>query len=260
MRLKVLVAVGLVLSLFGLASCGGSDEDDGNGGETSEQSTGSEGDGEEGQAAPEPDLEGVPDVVAEVNGTEIDREEFASAYEGQFQQMAAQAQMSGQELDQEQLKKQTAETLVNSELLVQEADERGVDASDAAVDRTLDELAQQNGMSSSDEFLKALEEQGTGEEEVRDQVRTQVQIEGLIADEAGEIKPTQAELRKAYRAAKQQQEQAGGQGQGQGGQELPPFKKLRPQLAEQVKTEKQNEVGQELVGDLREDADITVHL
>ena len=34
--------------------------------------------------------------------------------------------------------------------------------------------------------------------------------ETLIADEAGEIKPTQAELRKAYRAAKQQQEQAGG--------------------------------------------------
>src|SRR5690606_32806683 len=95
---------------------------------------------------PEPDLEGVPDLVAEVNGEEIKKEEFESAYVGQFQQMAMQAQMSGQEVDQDQLKTQIAESLVGQRLLMQETDNRSIEASDEEIDNTLTSIAEQNGL------------------------------------------------------------------------------------------------------------------
>ncbi|MDS8765667.1 SurA N-terminal domain-containing protein, partial [Streptococcus pneumoniae] len=82
---------------------------------------------------PEPDLEGIPEVVAEVNGEEVSKEEFETAYTGQFQQAAMQAQMSGQEIDQNQLKTQLAESMVGQKLLVQEAENQELTASDEEV-------------------------------------------------------------------------------------------------------------------------------
>src|SRR5699024_9037126 len=72
---------------------------------------------------PEPDLEGMPDIVADVNDGEVTKEDFEATYQQQFQQMAMQAQMSGQnmdEIDQDELKEQTADGLVGQELLMQE--------------------------------------------------------------------------------------------------------------------------------------------
>ena len=65
--------------------------------------------------ASEPDLDGIPDVVAEVNGEDVTKEEFVPIYEATFQQAAAQAQMSGQAPDEDALKKQTVDDLVRSE-------------------------------------------------------------------------------------------------------------------------------------------------
>lgn len=248
MRFKKLLAVGLTAPLFALAACSGSDE-----GADASSSESSSSEATDGQAAAEPDLEGIPEVVAEVDGVEIGKDEFVSAYESQFQQQASQAQMSGQPIDQDALKKQTAQSLVSRHLLSQEADERGIESSESDVNDTLDELAKQNQMSRK-KFLAALEEQGMSEDEVRSQLETQVKVDGLVADEAGQIKATEAEMRKAYDAAKAQQEQAGG------GQKIPPFKKVKPQLAEQVKSEKESKVTQRLEKQLRADADITIHL
>ena len=39
---------------------------------------------------------GIPDVVAEVNGEQVTKDEFAPIYEAAFQQAASQAQMSGE--------------------------------------------------------------------------------------------------------------------------------------------------------------------
>lgn len=248
MRFKKLLAVGLTAPLFALAACSGSDE-----GSDASSSESPSSEAPDGQAAAEPDLEGIPDVVAEVNEVEIGKDEFVSAYESQFQQQASQAQMSGQPVDQDQLKKQTAESLVSRHLLSEEADARGIESTESDVDDTLDELAKQNQMSTK-EFLAAIEEQGMSEDEVRSQLETQVKVDGLVADEAGQIKATEAEMRKAYDTAKAQQEQAGG------GQELPPFKEVKSELAEQVESEKETEVTQKLEKQLRNDADITIHL
>ncbi|MFC4022411.1 SurA N-terminal domain-containing protein [Oceanobacillus longus] len=204
---------------------------------------------------PEPDLEGVPDVVAEVNGVEIPREEFETNYTGQFQQAAMQSQMTGQEVDQDQLKKQLAESMIGLELLKQEADRTNIEATEEDIDQTLDELAKQNGLESKDEFLTALNEQGMGEEEVMSQLDLQVKVEKLIANEAGEIETTDEELEEIYDQFKAQQEEMNGEDA-----EVPSFEDMKPQLEQQVKGQQEAEAYQALVEKLREDADVTNYL
>jgi hypothetical protein len=254
LRKNWLLALPLAVLLVGVSACGGSEAD----GEASapESSPGQEQKAD--PAAPEADLEGVPDVVAEVNGQEIPKDEFAETYEVQFQQSVAQTRTTGQEVDQEQLKKQVVESMISTKLLVQEAEDRDLSASDREVDRTLQQLAQQNGLESADGFLAALEDQGMGPDLVRSQVRTQLKVDQLLAAEAGDLQPTDDEIRTLYDQMVAQQEQAGGNGGG--GSQVPPLRQVRPQLAEQVRSQKEAEVAQKLVTDLREDAEVVVHL
>ncbi len=202
-----------------------------------------------------PDLSGIPDVVAEVNGEEVTKDEFVPIYEATFQQAAAQAQMGGQAPDEEALRKQAVDDLVDTELLAQEAESRGITVSDDAVDAELETLAEQNQMGSAEELLEAVEKQGLSQEQARAQVETQVMVEQLVADEDGPIEPSEKELRALYAQVKQQQAQSG-----QKGQSVPPFAQVRDQLAEQARTQQVGEVAGSMLEDLRKDADITINL
>lgn len=242
---KFLLSIGIAVSLFTVAACGDSSED--NGGDAAAPSAESS---EQAQGAPEPDLEGIPDVVAVVNGEEIGKDEFVTTYEGRFQQQAMQSQ--GQEIDQQQLKEQTAQGMVDNEILVQEAGNRGLEATQKEIDKTLSDLAQQNGMGSPDEFLTAIEEQqGMKKDEIMSQLEMQVKVDELIAEEAGNTEPTEKELKEIY-------DQAVAQGGDQS--QIPPFEEVKPQLVEQARAEKESAAAQKLVTDLREKADITVNL
>ena len=236
------------------AACGDTDE---NAKEeeavTEEQAVDENGETAEQPEMPEPDLEGVPDLVAEVNGEEIGKEEFESAYTAQFQQVAMQAQMSGQEVDQTQLKEQVAESLVSQELLVQETSNRNIEASEEEVNETLTALAEQNGIATSEEFLAALEEQGMSEDEVMEQVGSQVKVEKLIAEESGDTEVSEEELQEFYEQLEAQQEEMDGE-------EMPALEEIKAELEAQLVQQKENETVQELVAKLREGADVTVHI
>nr|WP_171038057.1 SurA N-terminal domain-containing protein [Aquibacillus sediminis] len=264
MKKKWIMALSLSLSVFGLAACNGGDDaaEENNEETNTQEETPAENneempegaEGNEQPEMPEADLDGVPDVVATVNGQEISGEEFKTNYEAQFQQAAMQSQMTGEEVDQDQLKQQLVEGMVGQELLIQEADNRDYTASDEALDETLDELVQQNGLESTDEFIAALEEQGMDEQEVMTQLETQVKVDQFIADEAGEFEPTEEELQEAYEQVKAQQEQMGGE------QELPSFDELRPDLEQQLISQKESEYTQTLIEELREGADVSINL
>ena len=245
-------ALGLVLAaaLLALSACGSGGEESGDAGSAGE--TPSQEESTTGQQ--ETDLEGIPEVVAEVNGEEVTRDEFVAMYEAQLQQATMQAQMSGQQPDEEALKEQTADGLVDTELLRQEAEQRGISVSDQDVDDQLTELATQNQMGSAQEFLDALEKQGTSADQARTQVETQLLVEGLVEDEAGAIEPTEQDLRTIYQQAKAQQAQAGQQ------QPIPPYAKVKPQLEEQAVAQEQGRIAEALLGELRKDADITINL
>lgn len=259
---KMLLSLLIGASVLVTAACSDTEENAANEKETPTEEQAAEENGEtaegEGESAeqpemPEPDLEGVPDVVAEVNGEEIIKEDFEAAYTAQFQQMAMQAQVSGQDVDQAQLKEQVAESLVSQELLVQETENRDIEATDEEVNETLTSLAEQNGLASSEEFLAALKEQGLSEEEVKEQVATQVKVDKLIAEESGEAEASEKELQEFYEQMQAQQKEMGGE-------ELPPFEDIETELEAQLVQQKENEAVQALVAELREGADVTIHI
>jgi len=253
-RLKHTLAPALAALLLALSACGGNDEESSKDASSESSSESAESGSGEDQAG-QPNLDDVPDVVAEVNGTEIEKAEFEDAYQQQYQQMAMQSQMSGGKVDENGLKKQVVDNLVNTELLVQEADDRGIEVSQEQADAELTKLAKQNGMKSGDEFAKALEKQGMDRETVDEQLQAQVQIQQLLAEETGDTKPSEKELRALYQTAKAQQEQAGKKGQ-----KVPPFEQVKPQLVDQLEQQKQSEAASTLIEKLRKDAEIEVHV
>ena len=147
-----------VAAVLTLSACGGSGSSDSDAGkdaskDASSSASPSAGASDGAAEGPQPDLDAIPDVVAEVNGEEVTKEEFVPIYEAAFQQAAAQAQMGGEDPDEEALRKETADNLVDTELLLQEAESRGLEVSDEAVEAELTSLAEQNGMKTADELL-----------------------------------------------------------------------------------------------------------
>jgi peptidyl-prolyl cis-trans isomerase SurA len=260
-RTRTILGLGTAAVLLALSACGGGDGDSADAGSakepTSQESSpdASQDASEDAGASPEADLEGIPDVVAEVNGEELTKEEFAPFYQAQLQQAAGQAQASGQEPDREALKEETANNLVDTELLVQEAESRGISVSDEQVDAELTSLAKGYQLGSAEELITALEKQGTTEEQARSQVGTQLAVELLVDDESGPVAPSEKELRALYARVKEQAGQQGG-----GKQQVPPYAQVKSQLEEQATAERVGEVAQKLVDDLRKDADITINL
>lgn len=254
MRTPTRTVLGLVTAaaLLTLSACGGGGDSASAGEDPSASTSTSEG----ADAAPgaEPDLEGIPDVVAEVNGEQVTKEEFTPVYEAAFQQAATQAQAGGEGPDEDALKKQTVDNLVDTELLLQEADSRGISVSEEDIDAELTDLAEKNQLGSAEELLAAVEKQGITEDQARSQVETQVLVEQLVADEDGSVEPTEKELRSLYAQAKQQSESS------QAGQKMPPFDEVRAQLADQAKAEQVGRVAEALLEDLREGAEIEINL
>ena len=250
---KWLTMISLAATMLTVAACGDESAEggDGEGAENAGQSA------EEGQAAeaPEPDLEDVPDVVAEVNGEEITKDEFEQVYTGQFQQAA----MMGQEVNQDEMKTQIADGMVSERLLVQEADNREVSASEEDVDAMISEIVEVNGMESEDEFFTAMEESGMSEEEIRTELEKQVKVEALIAEETGDIEPSDDELEEIYDEQIAAREEAQSEGEGEE-TEPPAFEDVKPQIEQQLISEKQAEAAQGLAEELREDADVTINL
>ncbi|WP_245807770.1 SurA N-terminal domain-containing protein [Halobacillus massiliensis] len=262
MNKKWLVSLLLAALVALLAACNNDEESSKESKEKEQAKQEESAQGGEQQELPEPDLEGIPDVVAEVNGEKIDKNEFTETYEPQFQQMAMQMQMTGQEVNQDEIKKQVAESLVGQELLIQEANNKGYEASEEEKQKSLEELAKMNQMESPDDFLAALKEQGMEEKEVMAQIEKQVKVDQLVAEEAGDTEPSEEEMKEMYEQMKAQQEKAASEseGKGEGAGEVPSYEEAKPQIEQQLKNQKEGEAVQKMVKDLREKGDVEVHI
>ncbi|GAB3194567.1 SurA N-terminal domain-containing protein [Nesterenkonia suensis] len=266
MSKKLLTSCALAGVLLGIAGCGDAPDD---GAETenpaenpADTEQGAEGDaGPEGEAGaepemPEPDTSDIPEVVAEVNGVDLSGDDFVALYESQFQQMAMQSQMSGQEVDEEAIREQSLEAMVSNELLIQDAEDSGIDADEDDVDELLETTAEQAGMESVDDLIAAYEDQGMDEEKLREDAHDQVLIDQRLAEIEAE-EPTEEELREYYEQAVAQQPAEGPEGEEA---EVPEFEDVREDLEEQLESQLQDQAEQEHVAELREDADVETHL
>jgi uncharacterized coiled-coil protein SlyX len=251
LRQNRLLGLFLAVLLAAATACGGSGSQDEADTSASKQSQGAKSD----PSTPGSDLGAVPEVVAEVNGQEIPKSDFVEAYKAQSQQAALQSQ-TGQQVDDQQLRKQVVQGLVSNELLLQEAEKRKITPSDRQIEQTLKELAAQNGLKSADALVAALEKQGMDRKEINAQAATQTKLNQLVAEETGDVSATDKEVRAMYEQLKAQQEQAGAQG----GQALPPLAQVRSRLEDQVESQKESEAAGVLLGKLRKKADIVINV
>lgn len=248
---KLLLSIAAVLTAFGLSACGADGDESAS--EDAEQSQQGE------QAAPEPELDNIPDVVAEINDREITGEAFAENYEAQFQQLSMQAQMTGEQPNQDELKSQALEMMINSELLVMEAEEQGFSSSEEDVDEFLATMAEENGMESTDALMQEFEAQGLSKDRVREDLHKEVLIDQVVETIDVE-KPTDDELQQMYDQQAEQLEAMNEQVEEDQAQEVPSFEEMEPQLSEQVTMQKENEAISGLLDELREDAEIKTHI
>src|SRR5690625_4816979 len=244
---KLLTAAASAACLVALAACADSPEPEG-----AEQAPGVEQPGEtpEMPEMPEPDVEDVPDVVATVNGTDLTGENFITLYQIQFQQMAMQAQMSGEEPDQEQLRTQTLDSMIEAELLVQDAQDRGYEATEDDVQNVLEQTATANEMASVDELLEAYSAQGIPEEQLRDDAQTQILVEELIENDIEVAEPTEDEVAELYDYM----------GLGEGEENGYSLEEIRPELEAQILNQNRGEAISAHVAELREDAEVESYL
>lgn len=207
-----------------------------------------------GTSAPKADLDGLPDIVATVNDEEIGLEEFTQAYEAQFQQATMMQQQGGEAVDQDALKEQTADLLVNNALLTQAATDSGIEATGDDVDAVLQQIADQNGMASVDEVVKAFSDQGLDEDALRDQAEGQFLVDTYVDQEADIPEPSEDELKKQYDELVEQAKAQGAEDQ------VPAFEDAKQQLTDQAVSEGQNAAIEDILKTLREDAKVDVKI
>lgn len=141
---------------------------------------------------------GDPNVAATVNGTDVP----VSAVESRFEQAQAQPQVAEQlENDpggayQADLQAQILSQLVVTELLLQWADDIGVEATEADIEAERSELIEQLG--GQEAFDEAVSQSGLSEEEITEQLRQRV-LQDKIADSVSEdVEVTDAEVEAFY--------------------------------------------------------------
>lgn len=203
------------------------------------------------------DVGALPDPVAEVNGEPIAKADFVEVFE---QQRAAsqQGQEGGGATDEVALRDAVLESLVSSELLAQEGERLGLEASEEQIDAEIASIAEQSGIGSSEEFLSLLAEQGVEEQEVREEAARLVLVDGVVA-ERGEVEPpTEEELQAYYDELTGGQDAAAATAGEQGG--LPAFEDVKEQLAAQLVQERENEAITAILEELEAEAEITRHL
>src|SRR5690625_5977744 len=99
MKKKWILMIFSILIIVALAACNDKDNEKGSPNENTNEEV------------PEADLEGIPNVVIEINGEEVTKDEFSNMYEQQIQQQFMQSKNKGKDnnyIDQEQLNNYTA--------------------------------------------------------------------------------------------------------------------------------------------------------
>lgn len=231
---------------------------------TTDAATGTE--GAPDQAAATLDVEDLPDPVAEVNGEQIGKDQFVTAFESQLASARQQAQMTGMPLDETLLRDEVVDLLVDAELLHQEGERLDLGASEEEIDAELATLVESSGAGSTEELLALLREQGVEEEQVREELGRLVLIDQLIAERGGVEQPSEQELKDYYEQVTGQPADAAGAGEADDAgasadpAAAPPFEDVRDQVAEQLTQERENEVLTTLLEQLRADAEITSHV
>src|SRR5699024_6723282 len=248
---KLRLGLAAAVPAFSLGPCGGDGDDaTDDGGRSAER---------DAQEMPEAGLHNSADVAAEESGEEIPGPTRSQSSEGQYPRRAMQAQNPGEEPNQDELEQEALDMRINSELRVTEAEDEAYTASEDDVDEYISDMAEENGMDSSDDLMKQFEEQGLDEDQVREDIHKEVLMDQVV-ETIDSDEPTDDELHEMYDTQVEQLEAMNEQAEDGEEQEVPSFEELKPDLEEQATQQKENEAVEKHLDELREDADIETNI
>lgn len=255
LRLSALALAGALV----LGACSGASTDDGSGTTAAEDTSATTDPGTDAgdQAAATLDPDDLPDPVAEVNGEQISKEDFLTAFEAQRDGALQQAEMGGMPVDETVLRDEVVDLLVDTELLEQESERLRLTATAEEIDAELETLATQAGVPSTDELLDLLAEQGFDEEQVREEIGRVVLIDQLVTERGGVEEPEEQELKDYY---EELTGQSADDEQATADPAAPGYEQVRDLLADQLTQEREAAALTSLLEELRQDADITTHV
>lgn len=232
--MKKFLLLMLSMSIIPIMAACGDDSDD----EPDEQA-----DQEEQGEQPDMDVsisddEKVPDddVVTTVNDTEIKGEEYNNVYA----QTKSTMQMGGEDVDdQDEMKDQTLDILVQQELIKQDAEDKDITVSDDDVDEEFDEMKEDE-----DQFEGMLDQLNMDEEGLRDQLAFEMTVDKYMEEEFPDAEVSDEDAEEYYDQLKEQSE------------DVPEFDDIKDNIKDQLEEEKQGEKLQEKAEDLEEKADV----
>lgn len=173
-------------------------------------------------------------AVVNVNGTEI----LGDKYNDVYKQLKT---MYGQEItDLDALKDETTEVLINQELIIQDAEERGIQATEEDVQKEIDNMVETNG---EDALTSILEQSELSEDEFRKQLNDTLTFVKYIESEFT-VEVEDEEVEEQYEQLKEQNEEIG---------ELAEYEDM---IRQNIVDQKQAQMLEERIAELKEDAEI----
>lgn len=183
------------------------------------------------------------EVVAKVNGEEITNDDF--------QAQLTQAKQMDLEMEEEQLKTEVLDQMIGNVLIKQKAEEKGITVEESEIDQQMNQVIQQSG--GEEAFKKQLEEANITREELRERAREQILVQNYVDSEISEdkLEVTEEELKSYFDQMMAQQGNA---------TNTPSFDEMqdsqKEQIRSQLKQQKRNQETQNLIKQLKEEANI----
>src|SRR5699024_5138301 len=179
------------------------------------------------------------ELVVTVNDDEV----TGVTYNLVYTKLKLHAVQTGQEISDEELKEMTIESLIDRQLLMQQAKEDGVVVTDDAATEELDRLKGEN----EEGFETLLEQYQITEKLFHQQLIFEMTMNEYLTDEI-KVTVTDEEVEEAYEEAKKDNE------------DLPELVEIRDTLKSQLESQRTNDELQERIDNLKEKSEIERHL
>jgi peptidyl-prolyl cis-trans isomerase SurA len=247
MKKKLTMGLGVCALALGLAACGGDEETTQEEPVATEQPDGL--DQHEQETESMIDTEDIPDVVATVNGEDIEKEIYVTTIEQQAMQIA----MQGIDLESEEgiefveeLKDQVLDQMINSMLIVDAASKEGLEATEEEIDNGISELMTQYGLESEEQLQELLEAQGVQMDEFQDDIAENVKSTKYMEQKAAEIEISDEEIQAFYDDAKATASETESE-------QIPPLEEVRTDIEYQLQMDS-------LVSTLKENSEVEINI
>lgn len=208
------------------------------------------------------------EVVARVNGENL--------YEGPFERMMDRLMImyeqqgmafEGEEGDalKEQIKEQTLQQMIQQEVLIQQAQQMELAATDEEVEAELDEIRSQ--FESDEEYQLVLEQNQFTESELKDTLWQEITIEALLRATAPDLTVTEEEMMEYYALYEAQHTEQREAMEASGEElseeeaammELPPYEELKEDIRAQLYQEREQEHQMAFINELMENSEIDI--